>query len=156
MLVETRGASKEKAVEELLKTVPAMQQEADRKLNANVSLLQAQISKEKIEFERLGAAAQAALSKEFDAAQKEQLATIKSMDKDLRARLEAQSKQSETLTNQLDQAREKQREAEMKEFERLNRALQERVRTETALEAKFTVLHGQVLALELMVKNLSK
>jgi hypothetical protein len=166
VLVETRGASKEKAVEELLKTVPAMH-EADKKLQANVSLLAAQLTKEKADFERLGAAAQAALSKEFEAAQKEQEASIEALDKDLRTRLDTQVAQAKTLSAQLIEATNKRHEAEVqklakqaeeqgKEYQRLNRALEERVRMEATFEAKLAALRGVVTGLEAAVTRLSK
>ncbi len=166
VLVETRGASKEKAVEELLKTMPEMR-EADRKLSTSLGLLAAQVAKEKADFERLGAAAQAALSKDFAAAQKEQEASIKSLDKELRARMDAQNDQARALSEQLNQALRKQQEVEQqkmirqaeeqaKEMDRLTRALEERVRMEVTFDAKLTALRSEVQALQGAVNRLSK
>lgn len=166
VLVETRGASKEKAVEELLKTLPAMQ-EADKKLQTNVSLLAAQMKKESDDFARLGAAAQAALSKDVEAAQKEQETSLKELDKELRTRMDAQYAQAKTLSEQLMQTQNKQHEAatqklikqaegQAKEYERLGRAMEERVRMEASFDAKIAALRAQVLGLEGAVRTLSK
>jgi hypothetical protein len=166
VLVDTRGASKEKAVEELLKTMPAMQ-EADKKLQANVSLLAAQLAKEKADFERLGAVAQAALSKDVEAAQKEQEAALKALEKELQTRMDAQGAQARKLSEQSAEAADKRHQAEVqklikqaeehaKESERLGRALEERVRMEANFDAKLTALRAQVLALENAVRVLSK
>jgi uncharacterized coiled-coil protein SlyX len=140
VLVETRGASKEKAVEELLKTLPAMR-DADQKLQANLSALAGQMSKEKADFARLGAVAQATLSKEFEAAQKEQEASLDALEKQLGTRMDAQMRQAATLNEQLS--------------ERLNRSQQEaRARMENAFEAKIATLRGQVQVLEAKVAAL--
>jgi hypothetical protein len=146
--------------------MPAMQ-ETDKKLQANVSLLAAQLGKEKADFERLGAAAQAALSKEFDAAQKEQEASIQALDKELRARMDAQNDQARALSEQLTQAQRMHQEAELqklirpaeeqaKETARLTRALEERVRMEATFDAKLMALRAEVLALQGTVTRLSK
>ncbi len=141
VLVETRGASKEKAVEELLKTMPAMR-EADQKLQASLSALAVQVSKERADFARLGAAAQASLSKEFEAAQKEQESSLDALEKELGSRMDAQLKQAVTLNEQLN--------------ERLSRSMEARVRMENAFEAKIATLRGQVQVLEAKVAGLSR
>jgi hypothetical protein len=166
VLVETRGASKEKAVEELLKTMPEMR-EADRKLTASVSLLAAQISRDRAEFDKQGAATQAALSKEFEAAQKEQTASLDALEKELKTRFDAQAAQSRTLWNQHVQAIDKRHVAKTqrvvqlneeltKEALRLGAALKERARLEAGMEGKLAALRGQVQTLEAAVARLSK
>jgi len=105
VLLDARGAGKEKAVEEPLKTLPAMR-DADEGSQANPGApAGGSFRKKGACFERLGAVAQAALFRGSGAAQKEHGALLEALDQALRVPMDLPPDQADALGEPLSQAR---------------------------------------------------